>query len=77
MARGNSGVAVAAIAGIEENTASSMLAESGDGYSTLPRIRIRGFKVSHLEIEEVWRFVRKEQRRVTAADPEWAGDAYC
>ncbi|MDE0109591.1 MAG: hypothetical protein OXJ37_22730 [Bryobacterales bacterium] len=66
----------AAVAGIEENTASSLLAEIGEGPAALLRSRFRDFDVSHLEVDEVWTFVRKKQRRVNAADPDRAKDAY-
>lgn len=77
LARGNSVRAAAAVVGIEKNTVLSLLAEIGEGCAALLRSRVRNFDVSHLEIDEVWTFVQKKQRRVTAADPDWAGDAYC
>ncbi len=39
--------------------------------------RIRNVPVSHLELDEVWTFVQKKQRRVYFGDHKTVGNAYC
>ena len=66
------------IAEIQENTVASLLTEIGEGCQTFLKNRIHGFKVSHLEIDKVWTFVRKKQKKIKLSDnPSTCGDAYC
>ena len=39
--------------------------------------RVRGVKATHLELDEIWTFVHKKQKRVMYGDPVTMGDAYC
>ena len=64
------------IAEIQENTVASLLAEIGSGCQQFLRSRIRKINISHLEVDEVWTFVKKKQKRVTLKDPPEFGDAY-
>jgi len=70
-------ISTARIAGVEQATVASLLQEIGKGCFDLMRERIRDFDVSHLEMDEVWTFVGKKQKRVKAADPPGVGDAWC
>ena len=46
--------------------------------SGLLRRRVRQVQISHLEIDEIWTFVRKKQRRVSFdEDARKIGDAWC
>ena len=64
------------IAEVQENTVSSLITEVGEGCAEFLRTRIRNFDASHLEIDEIWTFVKKKQKRVAAKDPATVGDAY-
>ena len=64
------------IAGIQENTVASLLAEMGSKCQRFLSTRVRKIDVSHLEVDEVWTFVKKKQRRITYQDPPEFGDAY-
>ena len=65
------------IAEVQENTVSSLLVQIGDDCQDFLRSRVRNIDVSHLEIDEIWTFVKKKQRRVSASDLGMVGDAYC
>ena len=77
LAEGNSIRSTARVAGIERNTVSELLSGVGEGCEALLRLRVRNVKPTHLEIDEVWTFVGKKQKRVSSTDPATAGDAYC
>ena len=77
LAEGNSIRSTARLLGIKTATIQSLLARAGAGCSELLRSKIRGLDVRHLELDEIWTFVRKKQRRVRAGDPDDVGDAFC
>lgn len=62
--------------GIKDTTVLALLPAVGPGCDELMHSRIKGLDVRHLELDEVVKFVRKKQRRVTADDPETGGDTY-
>ncbi len=64
------------IAEVQENTVASLALQIGEDCEDFLRSRIRNFDVSHLEIDEVWTFVKKKQKRVKEGDPHTVGDAY-
>ena len=64
------------ISGLPENTVASLLAEIGSGCTDFLKTRVRKIDVSHLEIDEIWTFVKKKQKKVRLADPTTVGDAY-
>lgn len=55
----------------------SLVACLREGCSDFLRSRIRGVRVSHLELDEIWTFVYKKQKRNLFGDPQTMGDAYC
>ncbi|MCY4585204.1 MAG: DDE-type integrase/transposase/recombinase [Bryobacterales bacterium] len=77
LVEGNSIRSTSRIVGIEQNTISSLLLHAGEGCAELLRNRIRAVPVSHLELDEIWTFVLKKQKRVMYGDPKTVGDAYC
>lgn len=68
---------VARVTGLQCNTILSLLEHLGKGCDTLLRKRIRGFQPSHLELDEIWTYVRKRQSRVKKGETRAVGDAYC
>ena len=66
----------ARITGVRECTVSSLLAEIGGNCRSFLSRRVRNIDVSHQEVDEIWTFVRKKQRRVTPDAPATVGDAY-
>ena len=68
---------VSRLTGLRCNTVLSLLEYLGKGCDALLRKRIRGFQPSHLEIDEIWTYVCKKQKRVKRGDPRVVGDAYC
>ncbi|MDE0164759.1 MAG: hypothetical protein OXL36_06665 [Bryobacterales bacterium] len=77
LVEGNSIRSTARITGLETKTVMTLLARVGEGCRDLLRIRIHGLKVSHLELDELWTFVYKKQKRVMFGDPPDVGDVYC
>ena len=77
LVEGNSIRSTARLMDIERNTVISLLANVGRDCSDFLCSRIRNVDISHLEIDEIWTFVYKKQKRVTAEDPNTVGDAYC
>lgn len=76
LVEGNSIRSTVRLVGLEDKTVISLLAEIGKGCKQLLRSKIKNFDASHLELDELWAFVYKQQRRVTANDPDTVGDAY-
>ena len=68
---------IAHIAGVQENTVSSLLTEIGGKCQDFPQTRVHKIDISHLEVDEIWTFVRKKQKWVTDRDPVTVGDPYC
>ena len=64
------------VAEVQENTVASLLLQIGEDCEDFLRSRIRNFDVSHLEIDEIWTFVKKKQKRVKEGDPYGVGDFY-
>ena len=48
----------------------------GEGCAALHDRMMTDLQVGHIEIDEIWAFVAKKQRRVTSADPSSVGDQY-
>ena len=78
LVEGNSMISTARIAEVEENTVASLMVQIGKDCGDLLRARIRDFDVSHLEVDEVWTFVKKKQKRVKGGAEHLTnvGDAY-
>ena len=60
LAEGNSIRSASRIAGIDQNTVMSLLAQVGEGCAELLRSRVRRVKAAHLELDELWTFVQKK-----------------
>ena len=77
LAEGNSIRSTARLLKMKDMTVVSLLSAEGTGCDELMRSRIRGLDVDHLELDEIWTFVRKKQKRVPEDDPDDVGDVYC
>ena len=77
LVEGNSVRSTARIVGIEANTVEALLARVGLACNNFLRDLVRNVDISHLEIDEIWTFVYKKQKRVQLTDPDTVGDAYC
>ena len=62
---------------LELNTVYKLLQKVGHECDYLMSDRIRGVQVNHLELDEIWTFVKKKQSRVRPEDGGHVGDAYC
>lgn len=78
LVEGNSVRSTARLTGVEVKTVLSLLAAIGRDCADLLTTRVRKVDISHLELDEVWAFVYKKQKHVTAddPDPDHVGDAY-
>lgn len=72
---GNSLRSTARLVGIEPATGLSLLSTAGGDRSVRLRSRIRGVDVRHLELPEIWTFMRTEQKRGPEEDPDGVGGA--
>lgn len=78
LVEGNSIRSAQRITGVHKKTIMKLLGYLGRGCDTLLRRRVRGVSPDDLELDEIWTFVRKKQRRVKPSDdPRVVGDAYC
>ena len=77
LVEGNSIRSTARMTGLQISTVSTLLTQLGADCSDLLRSRIQNMDVNHLELDEIWTFVHKKQKRVKPDDPNTVGDAYC
>ena len=78
LVEGNSIRSTSRIAGVNKKTVLKLLVHLGEGCAALLRQRVRNLRVSHLELDEIWTYVRKKQERVRPGeDSRKIGDAYC
>lgn len=77
LVEGNSVRSTARFVGVRTGTVQSVVEHAGKGCDRFMRSRIRGLDVRHLELDEIWSFVLKKQKRVKDTDPDTVGDAYC
>lgn len=77
LVEGNSLRSTSRFSGLQFNTIKSLLQCAGPDCDRFMRSRIRNIDVDHLELDEIWSFVYKKQKRVKEGDPDTVGDAYC
>ena len=68
--------AVERLAGIHRDTIMRLGARVGSGCARLHDYRMLGLRVGRVELDELWSFVGKKQRRVTRKDEAVTGDQY-
>lgn len=76
LAEGNSLRATARLVGVQPNTVMRFALQLGRACDRFHRARVRGLCCSTLELDEIWAFVSKKQKRVRPDDPPELGDAY-
>lgn len=76
LVNGNSERSAAELADVNERTVSRLNVEFGMGAARFHDAIARDLTCTEIECDEIWSFVGKKQRRVTAADPKEIGEAY-
>ena len=64
------------LTGIHRDTIMRLGARIGDGCAVLHDAAFRNLRVSQIQIDELWAFIGKKQRRLTPDDPPERGDCY-
>ena len=79
LVEGNSIRSTERITGVHHTTILALLEQVGRGCTAMLRKRIRAVAVNDLEMDEVWTFVGKKQRRLKPEEKGRTdlGDAYC
>ena len=78
LVEGNSIRSTERITGIHHTTVLTLLRRVGEGCKDLSRQRVRAVPVHDLQLDEIWSFVGKKQRRLKPKDNRRVlGDAYC
>lgn len=76
LAEGCSLASTARLAGVQPNSVMRFNLLLGRACDRLHRARVRALYCPVIEIDEVWAFVAKKQKRVAPTDPPEYGDAY-
>lgn len=61
---------------VARNTIGRINLDVGEGCRRLHNAMFRGLQVNVLEVDEIWAFIGKKQRRLTDEDPPERGDCY-
>ena len=78
LVEGNSIRSVERLTGITKSTILKLLEQVGEGCKDFARQRVRAVPVQDLQLDEIWSFVGKKQRRLKPKDNRQVlGDAYC
>lgn len=77
LVEGNSIRSVERLTEVNRNTVMSLLVKFGEKCRTFLDERLRGLKLRHIEVDEVWTFVRKKQAMIQPLESDAAiGDQY-
>lgn len=76
LVNGNSERSAAEMTDVNARTVSRLAIEFGTGAARFHDRIARDLTCTEVECDEIWSFVGKKQRRVTAADPKEIGEAY-
>jgi hypothetical protein len=68
--------AVARVTGVDRKTVARLALQVGKGCAELQDRRMVGVRVARIELDEIWSFVGKKQRRVKAHEAFAKGDQY-
>jgi transposase len=68
LVEGNSIRAISRITGVHKTTLLRLLRQVGDNCARILDEQMRGLTCQKIEADEVWTFVRKKQRRLTAEE---------
>lgn len=64
------------ITGVHKCTIFNLLLLAGERCERLLATKMRGIPAERLQLDEIWTFIQKKQKRVRFADPEEFGDAF-
>lgn len=64
------------LTGVHRDTIMRLGARVGSGCAEIHDVMFNGLRVDQIQIDELWAFIGKKQRRLTAADPPERGDCY-
>jgi hypothetical protein len=73
---GNSIRSTQRITGLDQNTIMTLLVKAGERCQTLMDSKMRNLHPRHLQLDEIWTFVQKKNRRVRKDDSPEIGDAW-
>jgi IS1 family transposase len=76
LSEGNSIRSIARISGVDKKTISSLLLLAGEEAREVMNREMVNLKVSKLQVDEIWTFVGKKQKRLTELDSPELGDQY-
>jgi IS1 family transposase len=76
LAEGMSLRATARLTGVNRETVGKLALQVGEGCQQINDDLMHGLNVGVLELDEIWSFIGKKQKRKTDDDPAWMGDCY-
>jgi hypothetical protein len=76
LCEGNAQRAVARMTGVDRKTVARLALQVGKGCAEFHDRRMVGVRVNRIELDEVWSFVAKKQRRVKPHEAFAKGDQY-
>lgn len=76
LVEGNSLAATARLVGVQPNTVMAFGVTAGAACARFHDARVRDVHAHVIQIDEIWAFVQKKQKRVAEDDPAEFGDAY-
>src|SRR5258708_4561913 len=77
LVEGNSIRGTARLCDVEKRTVPNMLTLGGEACQRLFTEKVRGVKVADLELDEIWTYVGKHQKRIMPGESSrYIGDAY-
>ncbi len=76
LAEGCSIRATERLTGVHRDTITRLAVRVGEGCAKLHHTMMRDLQVSRIELDEIWSYVGKKQRKVTPDDDDMVGDQY-
>lgn len=64
------------LTGVHRDTVMRLGARVGAGCAEIHDVMFHGLRINQVQVDELWAFIGKKQRRLTAADPPERGDCY-
>jgi IS1 family transposase len=76
LVEGNSIRSISRMTDVDRNTISSLLLKTGNQCMTILEARMQGVRCRYLQVDELWTYVQKKNRRVRSDDPPEFGDQW-
>lgn len=76
LVEGSSIASTVRLTDVSKPTVLALLLRLGTGCGYLHNRLVRGLECAHIELDEMWSYIHKKQRRVKETDPQEWGDAY-